>query len=207
MIFRGLRFGMLLQLSVGPVCLLVFRTSSSGGLPRSLSLVLAAALVDLLYIALAILGAAALLRLPNVQKGVKIAGGLILLLFGIQSSLNVFDVSILPALSLFSQVNTSSIFLQGLLLTASNPLTILFWGGVFSARAADEGWSRAQLLWFGTGCVLSTLLFLTAVALAGRAVGVFLPEAALQGLNVLVGAAIAFFGLRMLYKALRAPAA
>lgn len=49
----GLKFGMLLQLAVGPMCLLVFNTAKNAGFWVALSLVLAITLVDAFYIILA----------------------------------------------------------------------------------------------------------------------------------------------------------
>jgi threonine/homoserine/homoserine lactone efflux protein len=116
--------------------------------------------------------------------------------------LGAFGYALLPHVNLFSQVpsETGSIFLQGVLLTAANPLTILFWGGVFSAKAAEKSMGRAQLLPFGLGCVLSTLLFLSAVALAGSLINSFLPPLVMMILNAAVGCALIFFGVRLLVK-------
>ena len=52
----GTRFGLLLQLAVGPVCLFVLRTGSEQGAGRGLVAVAGVSLVDALYIALAGLG-------------------------------------------------------------------------------------------------------------------------------------------------------
>ena len=53
--FSGLRFGMLLQIAIGPMCLMVFNTAKNAGFWVAMSLVLAVALVDAFYIALAAL--------------------------------------------------------------------------------------------------------------------------------------------------------
>lgn len=42
----GLKFGMLLQLAIGPMCLLVFNTAKNMGFINALSLVSAIALID-----------------------------------------------------------------------------------------------------------------------------------------------------------------
>ena len=42
----GLKFGMLLQLAVGPMCLMVFNTAKNIGLLVAMSLVLAIALIN-----------------------------------------------------------------------------------------------------------------------------------------------------------------
>ena len=57
-----------------------------------------------------------------------------------------------------------------------------------------------QLAVFSLGLVSATLLFLSAVAGLGMVLSSFLPEAVSRGLNVLVGALIIFFGVRMMVK-------
>ncbi len=199
MIIKGFRFGMLLQLAVGPVCVLVFRTAADAGFWGGLQIVLAVALVDALFIALAGAGAAALLNREAVKRAVRFAGCLVLMLFGLQILLGAFGVQLLPQVRLFAQQG-GGLFWQGFLLTASNPLTILFWSGMLTARMAENRWNKQQLALFAAGCVLSTLVFLSAVAALGTVAGGFLPPLAIQALNALVGAALIFYGLRLLIR-------
>lgn len=197
LLFQGLRLGMLLQLAIGPLCLLVFETAAAQGFFAALLAVCAIALVDALYIALSLLGVAALLQKARVRTAVKWAGCAVLVLFGVSAVLGALGVSLLPALSLFSNAQGQGVFIKALLLTASNPLTILFWGGVLSARAAEHGYARGELTLFAAGCVCATLLFLTAVAALGGMAGGFLPEIILRALNAAVGLALIYFGIRL----------
>lgn len=192
----GFRFGMLLQLAVGPMCLMVLGAAADGGFGLGLSVVVAIALIDAFYIFLSCAGAAAFIGRPKVTRAVKIAGCIVLILFGADTALGAFGLPLLPHIALFSADSASSLFMRGLILTASNPLTILFWGGVLSAKTAENAWNRKQLFFFGLGCVLSTLIFLTAVALAGSLVGGVLPIPVLKALNVGVGFLLMFFGVR-----------
>ncbi|MNH41521.1 LysE type translocator [compost metagenome] len=86
------------------------------------------------------------------------------------------------------------------MLTASNPLTIIFWGGVFSAEAASKKLSRLQLFWFGMGCVLATVMFLSGIAVLGSMANTFLPEKAIQVLNAAVGLVLIAFGIKLLLR-------
>ena len=197
LLFRGLRLGMLLQFAIGPLCLLVFETAAAQGFFTALLAVCAIALVDALYIALSLLGVAALLQNARVRTAAKWVGCVALVLFGLNAVLGALNVPLLPALSLFSRSQGRGVFVKALLLTASNPLTILFWGGVLSARAAEHGYARGELTLFAAGCVCATLLFLTAVAALGGIAGGFLPEIILRALNACVGLALIYFGVRM----------
>ncbi len=200
MVGKGFRFGMLLQLAVGPMCLLVFQTAVTHGLWMALLVTLAITLVDLLFIILSGWGAAAVLKKPGVQRAVKLIGCIILVLFGANTVAGAFGISLLPQVSLFSDVSGGSLFLQGLLLTASNPLTILFWSGVFSTQIIEHQFTRIQLVQYGGGCVLSTLIFQSLVAVLGTVLGSFLPPVVMQILNAAVGLLLIFFGIRLLVK-------
>jgi len=186
MLFKGLKFGMLLQFAVGPMCLLVFNTAGSRGLANALVLTAAIALVDALYIILAGVGVARFLENAGARKALKIFGGAVLILFGLNMTLGTLGISILPNVSLFGGTSGGNIFLKGLLLTASNPLTIVFWGGVFTTQLQDDI-KRSQIALFGAGCVLATLLFLSFVSLLGLAVNHFLNETIITVMNFIVG--------------------
>lgn len=200
MIYKGLKFGMLLQLAVGPMCVMVFNTSANYGLFIGLSLVLAIAAVDMIFIILSGLGVAAIINRDNIKLVIKLFGSLILVVFGANTIAGAYDFVLLPQISLFSNISGQSIFVQGLLLTASNPLTIIFWSGVFSTQIIDNKYNKSQLFYFGLGCVLSTLIFLTFIAILGTVVSGFLTKTIIQILNVCVGAIIIYFGARLLFK-------
>lgn len=197
---RGIKFGMILQLAVGPMCLLVFNTASSAGLRAGMSTVLAIAAVDAAYIALAALGVSAAIRRDSVRTAVSFVGAAVLITFGLDSILGAIGLRLLPAVRLLAGEAAGGHFAKGILLTASNPLTIIFWGGVFAAKAGEEGMAGSRLALFGAGCVASTLIFLSAVALASSFAGSFIPEAAMRVLNGAVGAVLIYFGIRLMIR-------
>ena len=200
LLWKGFRFGLLLQFSIGPVCLLVFHTSGSFGFWPTLLMIIGIAMVDALYILLAAVGVASVLHHRNVCLFIQVFGCAVLFLFGLDTILSVFHLSILPSIQFFSGIRSSNLFLQGILVTASNPLTILFWGGVFSTKAVEENLARKGLFMFGAGCVLATLIFLTITAGIGTVISSFLPQKVLNILNIAVGLVIILFGIKLLLK-------
>lgn len=194
----GLKFGMLLQLAVGPMCLMVFNTAQNTGFLIAMSLVIAIALVDAFYILLASLGASKLLGKPKVEKIVKILGAFVLMIFGLNIILNVFGINIIPGLNL--KPNSSSAFIQGIILTLSNPITIVFWGSVLTTKIIEEKFEKKELAIFSIGLVSATLLFLTAVAVLGMILSNFIPDIMSNILNVIVGIVIIGFGIKLLIK-------
>ena len=196
--FSGLKFGLLLQIAVGPMCLMVFNTAKNVGFLIALSLVLAIALVDAFYITLAGLGVSKLLEKEKIKKIFKIIGSLVLILFGINIILNVFGINIIPGLNL--KPTSTNIFIQGLVLTLSNPITIVFWGSVLTTKIIEDKLKKKELIIFSIGLVSSTLSFLTLVAILGTMLSNFIPDNISSILNVIVGILIIFFGIKMLVK-------
>ncbi len=194
----GLKFGMILQLAVGPMCLMVFNTAKNVGFLVSLTLVLAIALVDAFYIVLASLGISKILDKPKVKKVFKIIGSLVLIVFGINIILNVFNINIIPGLNL--KPNSSIIFIQGLVLTLSNPITIVFWGSILTTKIIEDNLNKKELAIFSIGLVSSTIIFLTFVSVLGTILSSFIPENISNVLNIMVGILIVFFGVKLIVK-------
>lgn len=200
MIFKGFKFGMLLQLAVGPVCLFIFKVGGNKGFIGAEIGVFGVALADASYILLAISGIASFIDQEKVKYIFKIMGALIVAIFGFQTVLGVFGLEVLPTINLFSRLNSESSFLEGIVITASNPLTILFWAGVFSAKLVEEEFRRREIYLFGLGSVLSTLFFLTIVAAIGSITGYFLSVEIISMLNLVVGVVLIGFAMKMVIK-------
>lgn len=194
----GLKFGMLLQLAVGPMCLMVFNTAKNVGFLVAITLVLAIALVDAFYIILASLGVCKILDKPKIKKAFKITGSLVLIIFGANIILNVFNINIIPGLNL--KPTSSNIFIQGLILTLSNPITIVFWGSVLTTKIIEDKLNKKELMVFSVGLVSSTLIFLTFVVILGTMLSSFIPENISRIMNIIVGIIIILFGIKMLLK-------
>lgn len=201
MILKGFRFGMLLQIAVGPVCVFIFQTAIASGFITAESGVLAVILVDALYILLAILGIGTLLeKSSGTKEFLKYFGAVILVIFGLSSILGVLGISFLPSLNLAVDYQSSNVFNKVLLLTLSNPLTILFWAGVFSTRLVEDDLSKQEVYVFGAGAVLSTAFFLTLIAVFGSLINTFINEAFINILNGIVGIVLVFFGIKTCMK-------
>lgn len=200
MILKGFKFGILLQLAIGPMCLMVFNTSTTYGFVFGLHLMMAITFVDTLYIGLSCVGVASVINRTKIKTVIKLLSCFVLILFGANTISNVFGLSFLPNITPFSNVSSQNLFVQGLLLTASNPLTIIFWGSMFSTQMIENKWNKKQLFFFATGCIMSTVVFLTIIALLGSILGGFLPKLIVQILNAAVGIFLIFFGIKLLSK-------
>lgn len=121
---RGLRLGIILQLSIGPVCLFILQTAIARGITEALKAVLAVVLVDAFYILLALYGLGTCLKnYPGIQKKLRYCGAAVLLYFAVTALADVFHPQISTATIMLPQI--SSFYAAGLL-TLSNPLLVRY---------------------------------------------------------------------------------
>ncbi len=110
----------------------------------------------------------------------------------------MFNINIIPGLNL--KLTSSNIFIQGLILTLSNPITIVFWGSVLTTKIIEDKLNKKELMVFSVGLVSSSLIFLTFVAILGTMLSSFIPENISRIMNIIVGIIIILFGIKMLLK-------
>jgi threonine/homoserine/homoserine lactone efflux protein len=200
MIFKGFKFGMLLQLAIGPVCIFIFQIATLQGFYIAEKAIWGVALIDGLFILLATLGTASLIEKKNIKIGLKMFGAIILLAFGFSTVLGQFGINFIPSLSLQNNYNSKDVFLRAVILTVSNPLTILFWAGIFSSKIAEQDMEKKDIYLFGFGALLSTMIFLNLIALIGSISNQFLTGSSIRILNLIVGVLLIYFGLKMIIK-------
>jgi threonine/homoserine/homoserine lactone efflux protein len=200
MLFKGFKFGMLLQFAIGPVCIFIFQIASLKGFYIAETGVLGASLVDGLFIIVAIIGIASIIDRKNIRVFLKIFGAAILFVFGISTILSQFDIIFLPSLSILNTSDSNHVFMRAIILTTSNPLTIIFWTGVFSTKIAEESMKRKDMYLFGLGAVVSTIFFLTLISLVGSFAKTFFSTNEIHILNMMVGFLLIYFSIKMLLK-------
>ncbi len=156
---------------------------------------LAVVFIDALYILLSIWGISTLIE--KNKKLLKYFGAIILIIFGLKTIIDSFNMD-LTFSGISPDISYLKTFITAIMLTASNPLTIIFWSGVFSSKVIEEGFSRKDELKFGCGAVLATLVFLTSITLIGQFTQSFLSVQYIAILNKIVGLLLIYFGIRLL---------
>jgi threonine/homoserine/homoserine lactone efflux protein len=195
--FHGIKFGMLLQIAIGPVSLFILTTAINSNFINSFLAVLAVALVDAIYIILALLGAVSFLHDKKNEAFFKWLSAIILVFFGVDILLDTLGIHLLPASNIISTGSVNSSFIYAFILTLSSPLTILFWVGIFSERIAEKQYKNKDLYYFALGCLSSTLIFLTSLSFIGSTFHYILPTETIIWLNVIAGLTMIYFGIRI----------
>ena len=189
---EGIKFGMVVQLIIGPLCLLVFHTSKNIGFIKTIPLILIIASVDIIYITLACLGVSKLLKNKKLHDFFQIMGGVILIIFGINTILEVFSISIIPGITISESIK--NILLKGLLLSLSNPITITYWGSVLTTKLLNDKLKNKELFVFCCGLVSATIIFQITNACIGSTIGMFLPPIFSKILSIIIGIYIIYIG-------------
>ena len=193
---EGIKFGMVLQLAIGPMCLMTFNTARNYGIVKGLIMVLVIASVDVLYITLSCVGISKLLENSKYKVLFKVISSVVLMIFGCSIILNSFGISVMPVLSI--NPNSKDIFIQGFVLALSNPITIVYWGSVLTNKLLEDKMKKIQLIIFCMGLVSATLLFLSFVAIIGSLFATFISDVFANILNIIVGIVIVGFGVKYL---------
>ncbi len=199
-LFNGMLTGLFLQLAVGPVFFYIFGITVDSNYVNGLSGILAVTMVDYIYIVLSLIGIGRLLQEDRIKKIFGRISSIILTLFGLmmlyKGLLFINGAEQVKSIA-WTPVNS---FTSCFILTASSPLTIVFWSSVFSAKAIEKNYKKKELVIFGIGTGLSTFFFLSAAMLILSVLKSGIPNLMVQVLNCIVGLVLIYYGITRVWK-------
>lgn len=203
LLLEGFKLGMLLQITIGPVGMYIFSLGVNKGFLQGFLGVLGVTLADGIFITSAVLGVSSFIKNKKVQYVFNIFGSLIILLFGLEIFLSYFGISFIPKFNMFESSNSNIPFIKAFLLTASSPMTILFWMGIFSTKASSLDSKKNSIILFSVGALLSTPFFLSGMAYLGTLTSNFLSDNILKTLNLIIGSILMYLGAKKGYSTLK----
>lgn len=199
---NGLLTGLTLQFAIGPVFFFILNLVLQRSVWDGFAGVLGATTADYIYITLAILGIGKLLEQPKIKRIFGVVSALVLIGFGgwlLKGALGGASVAAASAGTGSRFASFAAVF--GL--TISSPLTIVFFTGLFAAKALEYGYTRAQLFRFGLGTGMATLLFMGGAVVLFSLIRSGVPVALIGVLNGAVGCLLMGYGGVRLWKTLR----
>jgi threonine/homoserine/homoserine lactone efflux protein len=199
----GMLTGLFLQLAIGPVFFYLLSITMDSDFINSLSGILAVTLVDYSYIILSLIGIGKLLQKNKIKKKFGITSSIILVLFGLMilhKGIAGISESTAHVVSAWTPLAS---FTSCFILTISSPLTIVFWSSIFSAKAIEKNYQKAQLVIFGMGTGLSTFVFLSVCMWILSMVKSGIPAWIVQILNCMVGGVLILYGIIRAIKTLK----
>lgn len=167
----GFGLGFFVALQLGPMSLLLIRSTLRDGLRVGLAIGAGVAVIDALYAALGAAGAASLLTIGPLRLALGIIGTAVLGWLGVRTLLAA--VRVRAGLEGPADVgDPRRAFRTSLGATASNPLTIVSWAGIFAAASTGTSAAAVPLV---VGVALGSATWMTllasGVAVARRSVG------------------------------------
>lgn len=199
---NGLLTGLMFQAAIGPVFFFIVNIALQKTLYDGFAAVSAVTLVDYFYITLAILGVGKLLERKKVKKLFGIISSIILILVGVIIIKNMPTERIVFELAVDSTKILTS-FSSVFFLTISNPITIVFFTGVFSAKAIEYNYTKHQLWIFGLSVGLATFLFMGSSVIVFSLLKKTVPISLIQTLNIMVGSLLILYGAARFTKVLK----
>jgi threonine/homoserine/homoserine lactone efflux protein len=197
-IIKGFRFGMLLQIAIGPVFMYIFRTATDSGIMAAESGVIAATIVDAIFVLMAIYGVGAIIEKDKIKKVLKYIGIIVLVYYGMGLILGANGIDIMLRIGgIDEKSQIGNAFITTIILTSSSPLSIMFWTGIFSTKISCEGYNKREMILYGAGAVLATLVFLGLSAIVFGTIHTKISDGIKEVLNMVVGAVLVGFAIKM----------
>ena len=195
---KGLLLGLTLQLSVGPVCFAVLHKSINKGFKEAFKMVLGVTIIDGMYIILSFTGIGLLLKIYMLKKIILILGAIALALFGITYLKNAHKKD-LEAKDYSTNESNSNSFLYAIGLTATNPLTIIFYSGLFGTLLASGNLSDTpSTILYSLGVLSATVIFLSFIGILGEVILKRVNKKILRILDYIVGVVLILLGIKMI---------
>ena len=186
----GFGLGFLVAVQLGPMSLLLIRSTLRSGLGVGLAVAAGIALVDGLYAAAGAAGAAQLLRIDALRLVLALLGAAVLVHLGWRALVSAVHVRA----GMEGPTATSTprqAFRTSFTATASNPLTIASWGAVFAAASVGTSAGPVGLV---AGVLLGSATWVVTLACVVAVLRRGIPPAAVRATDAGAGAGMVCFG-------------
>lgn len=214
MLLQGFLLGLSLSFMVGPLLFAIVQAGIERGFRAGLAVAGGIWASDVLYVLAVLYGLemlAAMTALPDFRFWAGLAGGALLVAFGVGNLWvkKTPSAKSVPAKDLDSSNNSphkntaySTYFLQGFLLNTINPFTVFFWLGIAGAVLIPNGWNSGQILIFFGGMLVTLAVADTLKAYAAKSIRRFLTPRHTQQMRQGIGVLLIVFGVVLVARVL-----
>ncbi|MEC1900210.1 LysE family translocator [Bacillus atrophaeus] len=201
--FSYIILGLSLSAPVGPVNAAQIDKGIKNGFWHAWVFGLGAMAADGLYMILIYFGLSQFLTAPFVKTFLWLFGFFVLTYTGIETLKNVREA--MNVRSSKGKATFRKTFTSGFFISLSNPLSILFWLGIYGSILAKtaEAYSMNQLLLYSSGIIIGILIWDFCMALLAGAFRSLLNEKFLRGLTAIAGVSLIIFGVYFGYQGVK----
>ncbi|MRG86365.1 LysE family transporter [Salinibacillus xinjiangensis] len=200
--FSYILLGLSLAIPIGPVNAAQLDLGIKGGFFHSWLVGLGAVIADGIYMLVVYLGVVHVIDTPFIKTFLWLFGSFVLLYTGFESMLSANKMSI------ENQRNVgpfSKSFLKGFMMSLMNPLTILFWLGIYGSVLAEtaSSYGNQQLILYSTAIFIGLMSWDITMATISSSFRKLLNTRILQGLSAISGLSLIGFGAYFGYQGLK----
>ncbi|MBM4761982.1 LysE family transporter [Bacillus sp. B15-48] len=192
--FSYVILGLSLAAPIGPVNAAQMDKGIRSGFFHSWILGLGALTADIIYMIAIFLGVSHFLQTPFMQTFLWLFGFFVLLYTGIETILGAGKVV------MHQDKRTETVwksFLSGFLMSISNPLTILFWLGIYGSVLAKtaSSYGKSELILYSSAIILGLIIWDITMALISSSFRKILTTRLLTVISILSGFSLIGFAL------------
>jgi threonine/homoserine/homoserine lactone efflux protein len=202
LIFSYIFLGISLAAPIGPVNAAQLDRGIKGGFLNAWLVGLGATLADIIYMLFVYLGLVHFLEIPILKTFLWLFGFFVLVYTGVESLLGAGKI-------LMSNQRTSPTysksFFSGFFMSLANPLTIMFWLGIYGAVLANAkaSFSTNQLIVYSSAIIFGLLIWDVTMACVASTFRKFLTNNLLTAISIISGFSLIGFGLYFGYQAVK----
>ncbi|MBS3680913.1 LysE family transporter [Ornithinibacillus massiliensis] len=192
--FSYILLGLSLAAPIGPVNAAQLDRGIKGGFFPAWFVGLGAITADAFYMLIVYLGIVHIVEIPFVQTFLWLFGGFVLIYTGVESMLSAKDIK---ADNNRNKEPLHQSFIAGFIMSITNPLTILFWLGIYGSVLAKtaSSYGLQSLIIYSCAIFIGLLAWDIAMAAVSSSFRKILNHQVLTGIAIISGLALIGFGL------------
>ncbi|MDE6886293.1 MAG: LysE family transporter [Helicobacteraceae bacterium] len=200
---EGLKLGFMFQFIIGPICFFLLQVSIKDGFIVALWGSIGVSIGDGIFIILAILGLGTIFEKFQKLKQIScFIGMLILSLYGLYIIFGALMQDFGTKETLKVSLHSFKALFYGLIITLSNPITILYWSSSFAINLASrkEKGSKKEIYLLGFGAFITTPIFLIVWVGFGAYFGKLIPQSFMPYIQGSIGVLLIYYGIKTYLK-------
>jgi L-lysine exporter family protein LysE/ArgO len=201
-IFSYIFLGLSLAAPIGPINAAQLDRGIKGGFLNAWLVGLGATFADIAYMLLVYLGLVHFLEIPFMKTFLWLFGFFVLVYTGIETIIGAGKITLKHKRT---TVTYSKSFFSGFFMSLANPLTILFWLGIYGSVLANAvaSYSTNELILYSFAIILGLLIWDFTMACVASTFRRFLTNQLLIVISFISGLSLIGFGLYFGYQAIK----
>jgi threonine/homoserine/homoserine lactone efflux protein len=199
-VLKGILFGLILTVTVGPVFFKLIQTSIRKGFLFGLFMAIGISLADSIYAFAAYFGLAQFADQSSFKFYMALVGGIILIGYGISTLFKAVHPPV-PDNEQDHKTLITEIF-TGLIINGLNPFVLLFWIGVIGVATIEYEMEHNEIIIFLISILATVFTTDLLKALVAHRLRRFVSFTLWKKISKVIGMALFLFGLRLIYFAI-----